>query len=79
VDPEVTKDFEDFMKFVDSVRKLRGRCNADTYKDASIARAVGAEGIGLCRTEHMFFEEDRISYVIQMILANDKKERQRAL
>lgn len=79
VDPEVTQDFEEFMKFVDSVRKLRVRCNADTYKDASIARAFGAEGIGLCRTEHMFFEEDRISYVRQMILAKDKKERQRAL
>ena len=79
VDPEVTQDFEEFMKFVDSVRKLRVRCNADTYKDASIARAFGAEGIGLCRTEHMFFEEDRISYVRQMILAKDKKERQKAL
>ncbi|ORM38832.1 pyruvate, phosphate dikinase [Francisella endosymbiont of Ornithodoros moubata] len=79
VDPEVTKDFEDFMKFVDSVRKLRVRCNADTFKDAAIARAYGAEGIGLCRTEHMFFEEDRISYVRQMILAKDKKERQKAL
>ncbi|WP_268876914.1 PEP-utilizing enzyme, partial [Facilibium subflavum] len=79
VDPEVTQDFEDFMKFVDSVRKLRVRCNADTYKDASIARAFGAEGIGLCRTEHMFFEEDRISYVRQMILAKDKRERQKAL
>ena len=79
VDPEVTQDFEDFMKFVDSVRKLRVRCNADTYKDASVARAYGAEGIGLCRTEHMFFEEDRISYIRQMILAKDKKERQKAL
>ncbi|MDE4951201.1 putative PEP-binding protein, partial [Francisella tularensis] len=52
VDTEVTIDFEDFMKFVDSVRKLRVLCNADTYKDASLARALGAEGIGLCRTEH---------------------------
>lgn len=79
VDPEITKDFEDLMKFVDSVRKLRVRCNADTFKDAAVARAYGAEGIGLCRTEHMFFEEDRISYVRQMILAKDKKERQKAL
>lgn len=79
VDPEVTQDFEEFMKFVDSVRKLRVRCNADTYNDASVARSFGAEGIGLCRTEHMFFEEDRISYVRQMILAKDKKERQKAL
>lgn len=79
VDPEITTDFEAFMKFVDSVRKLRVRCNADTYQDASIARKFGAEGVGLCRTEHMFFEEDRISYVRQMILAKDKAERQKAL
>ena len=79
VDPEVTEDFAEFMKFVDSVRKLRVRCNADTYQDANVARAFGAEGIGLCRTEHMFFEEDRISYVRQMILAKDKAERQKAL
>jgi pyruvate,orthophosphate dikinase len=79
VDPEVTEDFEEFMIFVDSVRKLRVRCNADTFQDAKVARAFGAEGIGLCRTEHMFFEEDRISYVRQMILAKDKSERQKAL
>ena len=79
VDPEVTEDFEEFMKFVDNVRKLRVRCNADTFADATIARAFGAEGIGLCRTEHMFFEEDRISYVRQMILAKHKEERQKAL
>ncbi|RUS69083.1 hypothetical protein EGW08_023156 [Elysia chlorotica] len=79
VDPEVTEDFEEFMSFADRVRKLRVRCNADTFQDARIARMYGAEGIGLCRTEHMFFEEDRISYVRQMILAKDKIERQRAL
>ncbi|AXA33063.1 pyruvate, phosphate dikinase [Francisella adeliensis] len=79
VDPEVTEDFAEFMEFVDSVRKLRVRCNADTFHDAQIARQFGAEGIGLCRTEHMFFEEDRISYVRQMILAKDQAERQKAL
>ncbi len=79
VDPEVTEDFEEFMKFVDSVRKLRVRCNADTFEDANVARTFGAEGIGLCRTEHMFFEEDRIFYVRQMILAKNKAERQKAL
>ena len=79
VDPEVTEDFAEFMEFVDSVRKLRVRCNADTFHDANVARQFGAEGIGLCRTEHMFFEEDRISYVRQMILAKDKAERQKAL
>lgn len=77
VDPEVTEDFAEFMEFVDSVRKLRVRCNADTFHDAQIARQFGAEGIGLCRTEHMFFEEDRISYVRQMILAKDQAERQK--
>lgn len=79
VDPEVTEDFAEFMEFVDSVRRLRVRCNADTFHDAKVARQFGAEGIGLCRTEHMFFEEDRISYVRQMILAKDKVERQKAL
>jgi pyruvate,orthophosphate dikinase len=79
VDPEVTEDFEKFMKFVDAVRQLRVRCNADTKADATIARKYGAEGIGLCRTEHMFFEEDRISYVRQMILAKNTAERQKAL
>ena len=79
VDPEVTEDFNKFMKFVDQVRQLRVRCNADTREDATVARMYGAEGIGLCRTEHMFFEEDRISYVRQMILAKDEAQRQKAL
>ncbi|APC97901.1 pyruvate, phosphate dikinase [Francisella frigiditurris] len=79
VDPEVTAEFEAFMKFVDEVRKLRVRCNADTRSDAATARMFGAEGIGLCRTEHMFFEDTRISYVRQMILAKNKVERQKAL
>ena len=67
------------MEWANELRRLKVRTNADTPHDASVARAFGAEGIGLCRTEHMFFAEDRIAAVREMILADDLKQRQRAL
>jgi pyruvate,orthophosphate dikinase len=73
--PELTK----LMSWVDAARRLRVRTNADTPVDARTARAFGAEGIGLCRTEHMFFEPDRILAVRQMILASDETGRRTAL
>ncbi|MBI3246823.1 MAG: pyruvate, phosphate dikinase [Deltaproteobacteria bacterium] len=77
-DPE-TLDFKTFMGWADRYRRLRVRANADTPDDATVARAFGAEGIGLCRTEHMFFEGDRIDAVREMILAEDLAGRTRAL
>ena len=74
-DPDLVK----FMSWVDPVRKLRIRANADIPRDAKQARLFGAEGIGLCRTEHMFFAEDRIEHMRTMILANDEKTRRAAL
>jgi pyruvate,orthophosphate dikinase len=79
VEPEMTGDFATFMKWVDEVRTMGVRTNADTPKDAKVAREFGAEGIGLCRTEHMFFEEDRIKAVREMILADDEEGRRKAL
>ena len=77
--PELTGDFGTLMGWADSVRRLKVRANADTETDAAVARKFGAEGIGLCRTEHMFFEPDRILAVRQMILADDEKQRKAAL
>jgi pyruvate,orthophosphate dikinase len=77
--PELTGDFETLMGWADSIRRLKVRTNADTPKDAEVARKFGAEGIGLCRTEHMFFDPERILAVRQMILADDKKDREAAL
>ncbi len=71
--------FQQVLEWADGSRRLRVRANADTPKDARIARAFGAEGIGLCRTEHMFFEGDRINAVREMILAHDEIGRRRAL
>jgi len=79
IKPEVTGDFGIFMKWVDEFRKIGVRTNADTPHDAKVARSFGAEGIGLCRTEHMFFEPERISAVREMILADDTEGRQAAL
>jgi pyruvate,orthophosphate dikinase len=79
-DPDpATPEFKAFMGWADQFRRLRVRTNADTPHDAKIARAFGAEGIGLCRTEHMFFEGDRIDAVREMILADDTPGRVRAL
>jgi len=77
--PELTGDFGTLMQWADEVRRLKVRTNADTPSDAATARKFGAEGIGLCRTEHMFFEADRIVAVRQMILADTEAERKAAL
>ena len=79
VQPKHTGDFATIMQWVDEFRKLGVRANADTPKDARVAREFGAEGIGLCRTEHMFFEPDRIMAVREMILADDTAGRRKAL
>jgi len=75
----LSKDFGDLMKWADRERKLKVRTNADTPHDSVVARKFGAEGIGLCRTEHMFFEGDRIDAVREMILADDEAGRRKAL
>ncbi len=77
--PKLTGDFGTFMKWVDEYRRLGVRTNADTPHDAAVARSFGAEGIGLCRTEHMFFAGHRIDAVREMILADDEKGRRKAL
>jgi len=77
--PELTGDFGTLMQWADQVRRLKVRANADTPEDAATARRFGAEGVGLCRTEHMFFDPDRIIAVRQMILADAKAEREAAL
>ena len=78
-DARVSADFRTFMQWTDSMRKLGIRTNADTPKDAAVARDLGAHGIGLCRTEHMFFEGERILEVRRMILSESKDERRAAL
>ncbi len=78
-DPEVSGDFGTLMKWADEVRTMGVRANADIPRDAKMARQFGAEGIGLCRTEHMFFAEDRLPFVQQMILANTTEGREKAL
>ncbi|WP_315080169.1 pyruvate, phosphate dikinase [uncultured Clostridium sp.] len=77
--PEISGYFAIFMRWADEIRKLKIRANADTPKDAKQAVEFGAEGIGLCRTEHMFFAEDRIMAVRQMITAKDEEQRRVAL
>ncbi len=77
--PQMNEHFERVMKIADKRRRLGVRANADTPKDAEIARGFGAEGIGLCRTEHMFFGADRIDSVREMILSESKSERELAL
>ncbi len=80
IDPELGDDFHQLMEWADEARKLKVRTNADTPVDAAVARKFGAEGIGLCRTEHMFFAGDRIDYVRQMILGSlDYKRLEREL
>ncbi|MGC8625712.1 MAG: pyruvate, phosphate dikinase [Phycisphaerae bacterium] len=79
VKPTVSGDFAKLMSWADSIRKLQVRTNADTPLDAKVAREFGAQGIGLCRTEHMFFEGDRIVAVREMILADNEKDRRAAL
>jgi len=79
VTPEPSAPFRRVMEWADAVRALGVRANADTPRDAQLARSFGAEGIGLCRTEHMFFEGDRIDAVRRMILAETRAEREHAL
>jgi len=79
IEPELTGDFAALMVWADAARRLKVRANAETPLDARTARGFGAEGIGLCRTEHMFFDEDRIAAVREMILADDEAGRRAAL
>jgi pyruvate,orthophosphate dikinase len=79
IQPKLSDDFRTLMEWADSVRSLKIRTNAETPQDAETARRFGAEGIGLCRTEHMFFESQRIVAVREMILADNEKGRRTAL
>src|SRR5438552_16781324 len=79
VPPQINEDFETILGWADDLRRLRVRANADTPEDAAKAREFGAEGIGLCRTEHMFFGEERLPVVQEMILADDEPGRRAAL
>ncbi len=78
-DPEISDNFELFMDWIKEYSEMGVRTNADTPKDAATALKFGAEGIGLCRTEHMFFEADRIKAVRKMIVASNEEERRKAL
>jgi len=79
IQPELSGDFSRLMAWVDEIRKLGVRANAETPTDAKTAREFGAEGIGLCRTEHMFFDSERIIHVREMIVADDESQRRSAL
>lgn len=79
IEPELGGEFERIMKISDKYRRMKVRANADTPLDSTVARKFGAEGIGLCRTEHMFFDPDRIDIVRQMIMAETEEERKVAL
>ena len=73
IQPELSGDFATLMGWADAIRRLKVRANAETPIDARTARRFGAEGIGLCRTEHMFFEADRIGAMREMIMAEDER------
>merc|ERR1711966_521675 len=79
VKPEISGDFSKLMSWADGIRKLKVRANSETPFDTKTARDFGAEGIGLCRTEHMFFDEERILSVREMILSKTKEDRAKAL
>jgi pyruvate,orthophosphate dikinase len=79
IDTPLLHAFRELMEWADDERRLKVRANADTPEDARVARSLGAEGIGLCRTEHMFFDEERISWVRQMIVAESDDVREMAL
>ena len=79
IQPEITAEMSELLRWADAIRRLEVWANADYPRDAALARSYGAQGIGLCRTEHMFFEEDRLPVVQQMILASSSSERQAAL
>ena len=79
IQPEITPEMSELLRWADAIRRLEVWANADYPRDAALARSYGAQGIGLCRTEHMFFEEERLPVVQQMILASSSSERQAAL
>lgn len=79
IDPELSGDFGDIMRLADKYRKIDVRANAETERDCKVARDFGAQGIGLCRTEHMFFEGERLVRMREMILAEDEAGRRAAL
>ena len=79
VKPDISGDFSKLMSWADKYRKLKVRTNSETPADTKIARDFGAEGIGLCRTEHMFFDEKRIISVREMILSKTLDDRKKAL
>jgi pyruvate,orthophosphate dikinase len=79
MEPKMEGEFGEFMKWVDEFKAIKVRANADIPRDAKVARQYGAEGIGLCRTEHMFFAEDRLPFMQEMILATDEAGRRKAL
>jgi pyruvate, orthophosphate dikinase len=79
VPPQINEDFETILGWADDLRRLKVRANADTPEDAAKAREFGAQGIGLCRTEHMFMADDRLPVVREMIMASGEEERRRAL
>ena len=75
VPPQINEDFQTVLEWADVLRRLKVRANADTPEDAAKARELGAQGIGLCRTEHMFNAEDRLPVVREMIMAGNEEER----
>ncbi|MGL9733120.1 MAG: pyruvate, phosphate dikinase [Wolbachia sp.] len=77
--PELSQEFKMIINWIDEIKTIKVRANADTPKDARIAKEFGAEGIGLCRTEHMFFASDRIEFIQKLIIADDKIARANAL
>ena len=79
IPPEINEDFETVLEWADDLRRMKVRANADTPEDAAKAREFGAEGIGLCRTEHMFMADDRLPVVREMIMASTEDERRAAL
>ena len=79
IKPDISGDFSKIMSWADNTRSMKVRTNAETPLDTKVAREFGAEGIGLCRTEHMFFDEERILYVRQMILSKSREDRCEAL
>ncbi|QOD38202.1 pyruvate, phosphate dikinase [Candidatus Wolbachia massiliensis] len=79
ISPELSQEFKTIINWIDEIKTIKVRANADTPKDAKIAKEFGAEGIGLCRTEHMFFTSDRIEFIQKLIIADDEVERENAL
>jgi len=79
VEAGLSGEFGAFMKLVNSMRRLKVRANADIPRDAKVAKSFGAEGVGLCRTEHMFFAKERLPFMQEMIIADNETDRRKAL